>query len=101
MKKRDLTKVICPCCGGDGKETCHNPDHGFFGLINSLGYGANESACPCCGHDPNHKVKNGGDCELCEGAGVVSEQSALEFMNEMNYDFEIQKIDQILKSRGM
>jgi len=25
-----LLCAVCPDCGGDGKETCHNPDHGFI-----------------------------------------------------------------------
>ena len=29
--------------------------------------------CPCCGHDPNHKIKNGGNCECCNGLGKLTE----------------------------
>ena len=36
---------VCPDCGGDGKETCHNPDHGFIVAV---------------GHDI------GRDCAVCE-----------------------------------
>lgn len=62
--------VKCPACGGDGKETCHNPDHGF---IEAMPGETGRLGCPVCGHDPNHKVKNGGDCEGCNGAGKVTE----------------------------
>jgi hypothetical protein len=56
----------CETCGGDGKETCNNPDHGF---IDGVGGEVARLGCPCCGHDPKHKVKNGGDCEDCNGTG--------------------------------
>lgn len=65
--------IECPVCSGDGKETCSNPDHGFienvlwFHEVGRLG-------CPVCGHDPKHKVKNGGDCEACNGVGKVTEE---------------------------
>lgn len=36
-EKEEREQIICPDCGGDGKETCHNPDHGF---IDSLPGGA-------------------------------------------------------------
>ena len=58
----------CLDCGGDGKETCDNPDHGFIGMMpGDIG----RIGCPCCGHDPNHKVPNGGKCESCNGTGTV------------------------------
>lgn len=71
--------VKCPDCFGDGKETCHNPDHGFLSAMSSV-IGANESACPCCGHSEDHKVIEyigGGKyeypkCETCKGVGLVS-----------------------------
>jgi hypothetical protein len=79
------SKIICPGCMGDGQETCHNPDHGFIGAmpgeINRLG-------CPCCGHDEQHKVKNGEQCELCGGDGLVVKGIAVEFCADMDYDFE-------------
>ena len=72
----------CPDCFGDGKETCHNPDHGFIhampGDIGRLG-------CPVCGHDPRGKVRNGGPCETCDGSGVVTLDKAKYFCGE---DFE-------------
>lgn len=61
---------ICPCCNGDGKETCTNPDHGF---ISAMGFhDIGRLGCPVCGHDPKHKVKNGGPCISCDGAGRVT-----------------------------
>ncbi len=63
--------VECPLCGGDGKETCDNPDHG---LIDALSFhDVGRIGCPVCGHDERHKVKNGGSCELCGGAGKVTQ----------------------------
>ncbi len=57
---------ICESCGGDGIETCNNPDHNFIvrtgGEIGRLG-------CPCCGYDPNHKMK--GPCPECNGTGMI------------------------------
>lgn len=61
--------VECPDCGGDGKETCNNPDHGF---ISALGFhDIGRIGCPGCGHDPDHKVINGGKCETCKGTGKI------------------------------
>lgn len=68
--------VECPMCGGDGKETCDNPDHGF---IEGMGGELYRLGCPVCGHDENHKVPNGGKCELCDGAGEVNETIAYEY----------------------
>lgn len=83
--------VKCPCCMGDGKETCHNPDHGFIDVMgwNDIG----RLGCPVCGHHPKHKVgshrANGGDpCEECDGKGEVSEEKARAFCNGMEYDYE-------------
>jgi len=84
-----MNNVICPACGGDGKETCSNPDHGFLTGIVNIAYSANESACPCCGHDQNHKVKNGGNCELCNGLGNISEENANKWANEVGYGEEL------------
>lgn len=75
----------CPCCGGDGKETCNNPDHGFIvnmpGEIGRLG-------CPGCGHSPNHKVKSGGPCITCGGAGVIVLEEFDKFCEETGFDDE-------------
>ena len=57
---------ICHDCGGDGKETCNNPDHGF---IAGMGGELLRLGCPVCGNDPNHKVQNGDKCETCNGTG--------------------------------
>ena len=79
-----MKNVICPACGGDGKETCSNPDHGFLTGISFLG--ANESNCPCCGHDPKHKIPNGGSCEPCNGTGRLSETEFFMWAVNNNYD---------------
>lgn len=68
--------VECPMCNGDGKETCDNPDHGF---IVGIGHEIGRLGCPVCGHDENHKVPNGGNCELCDGKGQVSESVAYDY----------------------
>lgn len=81
----DKELYICPCCNGDGKETCTNPDHGFIeampGEISRLG-------CPVCGHDPNHKVKNGGPCITCDGDRTVTLSQYNEFCEQTGYDYE-------------
>jgi len=98
MKKQ----VICICCGGDGIETCNNPDHGFLRAFDGIGgRGANESACPCCGHDEDHKIKKYVDgkyvyskCYECDGTGVLTEEKALELADEYGYDDELKYIEQ-------
>jgi hypothetical protein len=75
--KRNTVKplVRCPDCGGDGRETCNNPDHG---LIDAMGhFEMGRLGCPCCGHDPKHKVINGGKCETCNGTGVVTPNASV------------------------
>lgn len=67
-------KVECEVCGGDGKETCTNPDHGF---IDAMSGETNRLGCPVCGHDPDHKVPDGGDCEECEGLGFTYEPALI------------------------
>lgn len=76
-------KFVCPDCAGDGKETCHNPDHGF---IAAMGGEIGRLGCPCCGHDPAGKVRNGGNCETCAGTGVVALSVARDFL--VGFDFE-------------
>lgn len=71
-----MALVKCPLCGGDGKETCNNPDHGF---INAIGGELQRLGCPVCGHSETHKVKNGGVCDLCEGLGEVTAGIAEEY----------------------
>lgn len=69
----------CPCCFGDGKETCDNPDHGF---ITACGGEIGRLGCPVCGHDEKHKVPGGGSCEICNGKGKVTYPVALEYCCE-------------------
>lgn len=71
---------ICPMCSGDGKETCNNPDHGFISALSFHDVG--RIGCPCCGHDPNHKVKNGGDCDICNGHGLITTNQMESFVDE-------------------
>lgn len=92
-------KVKCFCCGGDGKETCSNPDHDFLSMMDGVFLNANESACPCCGHDPEHKIKkwvNGkfiyNKCWECDGTGELSEDRANKLADEYGYDDEFQYI---------
>lgn len=80
-------KVMCCSCLGDGKDTCHNPDHG---LIDALGFhDIGRLGCPVCGHNEHHKVRSGGDCELCEGSGFTRESIGRDFCKDMDYDFEV------------
>ena len=74
----DNKNIECPMCGGDGKETCNNPDHGFIGEMSFHDIG--RLGCPVCGHDDDHKVPNGGDCELCEGGGEVTQKQYAEYL---------------------
>jgi hypothetical protein len=64
-------KIECYMCGGDGKETCDNPDHGFIEHMG--GAELRRLGCPVCGHDPDYKVPDGGDCEVCNGTGMIDE----------------------------
>lgn len=78
--------LTCACCGGDGKETCHNPDHGF---ISSMGWhDIGRLGCPGCGHDPNHKVPSGGPCDECNGSGVVESEAWHKFVSDMGYELD-------------
>jgi len=79
-----MKNVICPLCGGDGKETCTNPDHVFLSAFGFTDIG--RIGCPCCGHDPHHKIKNGGKCELCNGNGDLPESDAQLWADENGYD---------------
>ena len=62
----DGKREACEACGGDGIETCDNPDHGF---ITAFGGEIGRLGCPCCGHDPNHKMS--GPCPDCSGTGLA------------------------------
>lgn len=60
---------ICPDCGGDGIETCTNPDHGF---IDGVGGETYRLGCPLCGHSDKHKIK-GSQCPSCNGTGITNQ----------------------------
>lgn len=77
-----LKAMICKCpeCGGDGKETCNNPDHGFIAALSWTDVG--RLGCPVCGHDPYHKVPKGGACEICSGTGLVTLGVAIEYCGD-------------------
>jgi len=96
-----MKKYRCPDCGGDGKETCNNPDHGFLIMIGSV-VGANESACPCCGHSEDHKIRkwsNGkyiqSDCYSCSGSGIVDESKCISILEDFNIDMPIEDFELI------
>lgn len=74
----------CPACGGDGKETCNNPDHGF---IEAMPGETGRLGCPVCGHDPKHKVNRGKNtCPECGGHGHVLPAFFEEYGRETGYD---------------
>lgn len=72
--------VTCPECGGDGKETCNNPDHGLISAMSFHEIG--RIGCPVCGHDPRHKVPGGGKCDICKGTGKVTEKEEGDYLDE-------------------
>jgi hypothetical protein len=78
--------LLCPDCGGDGKETCNNPDHGFIeGMPGEVG----RLGCPVCGHNPNNKVNRGQNvCPTCGGYGHILEKIAEDWAKENGYDKE-------------
>lgn len=79
-------EVKCPDCGGDGKETCHNPDHGF---IDAVGGELRRLGCPVCGHDEDHKVNRGRNvCPECGGLKTVTPDVFEEYGREYGYDKE-------------
>lgn len=81
-----MTRLFtCPDCFGDGKETCHNPDHGF---ITAIGGELGRLGCPVCGHNAKHKVRSGGPCCTCDGVGNVTLLAAREFCEVCDYDFD-------------
>lgn len=79
-----VKNYFCPACGGDGIETCNNPDHGFI----HGGWGGSDLArigCPCCGHDENHKIR-GSSCFECNGLGLVSKPEAERILDDWRID---------------
>lgn len=84
--------VRCFSCGGDGKETCNNPDHGFLSAMNGV-LNANESRCPVCGHSDDHKIRRyvdgkfiQPDCYECNGTGILNYENAIRLADEYGYD---------------
>lgn len=77
---------FCPMCGGDGKETCDNPDHGFINL--NICKESGRLGCPVCGHDPGHKVPDGGNCYMCDGDGIVKYKEAKSFCEDVGKKVE-------------
>lgn len=83
-----MEKYKCPDCGGDGIETCHNPDHGFISALDFHEVG--RLGCPVCGHHPKHKVAGGaGKCESCNGLGVVDKETAIKIMDGFEMDVDL------------
>jgi len=72
----------CPDCRGDGKLTCHNPDHGLIDALSFHDIG--RIGCPGCGHEENRKVRNGGPCDTCNGKGKVIKDIAEKYLKENN-----------------
>lgn len=85
-----MKKVKCFICGGDGKETCNNPDHGLISALSFRDEG--RLGCPVCGHHPKYKVPNGGDCEGCGGTGVLDYTDATVLAIEYGYDNEFETV---------
>jgi len=101
MAYASAKKYKCLSCGGDGKETCNNPDHGFLSMMSGSGLlNANESACPCCGHSQDHKIrkwdqKAGGyfspPCYECCGTGLMTEAQATQYADEYGIECSIEE----------
>ena len=96
-------KYRCFVCGGDGKETCTNPDHGFISALSFHDIG--RLGCPVCGHHLHHKVKNGGDCDCCNGTGKLSHSEFLEQSEKYGFDdypecFEIVPPETVMAERA-
>lgn len=98
MKRRERRYLkpkmfVCPSCGGDGKETCNNPDHGFIQMHSFHDIG--RIGCPCCGNDERHKIyqwkgisRIQNDCEHCGGKGKVNLNVFNHIADELKYDEE-------------
>lgn len=85
-------RIKCPQCGGDGKETCNNPDHG---LIDAIGGETGRLGCPGCGHDPNHKTaagRKGAPCFICDGSGCITDAQFEEYCGDVSYDEEAEYV---------
>lgn len=80
---------ICPACGGDGIETCNNPDHGFIAALDFHEVG--RLGCPCCGHHPEFKMQ--GVCDTCNGSGQVDELTGMEYLEDNNIDNELSPLN--------
>lgn len=92
--------VYCPDCGGDGKETCHNPDHGFISAFGSSGipgsgsYELGRLGCPCCGHHPEYKVNRGKNkCDTCNGEGTTDYYTAKQWAEENEFDGDLEPLN--------
>lgn len=81
-----MSKYRCPDCGGDGKETCHNPDHGF--LLAMSFHDIGRLGCPVCGHNPRGKVASDGPCLSCNGKGFVDRSLAEKIISDYDLDCE-------------
>lgn len=82
----------CPACGGDGIETCDNPDHGF---ISAVGGETSRLGCPGCGSDPEHKT--GHPCPKCNGTGSVpnaerTDGDRLDWLSHQRMDVRIHTV---------
>lgn len=87
--------VVCPACGGDGKETCNNPDHGFISSMSGVRsdkYDTGRLGCPVCGHHPRHKVSGGRSCFECNGTGKMEHEYAITWCQENDFDDELIEI---------
>ena len=89
----------CLSCGGDGKETCDNPDHGFIAALGFTEIG--RLGCPACGHHEDHKVRrwdaNEGKyvfntCYECNGTGEMTEQQAIDFVDMSGWDGALEEM---------
>lgn len=86
----------CPDCGGDGHETCHNPDHGF---IHSMPGETGRLGCPVCGHHPNGKIMNWENgkrvprpCYTCAGTGKVTRKIGENYLYDNGCDFDLEPL---------
>lgn len=85
-------KVKCLDCGGDGRETCNNPDHGF---IDGVGGEIGRLGCPGCGYDVKRKIPGGGDCLPCRGTGKMTVREAEIYCDENQLAFNEDDLEYI------